>query len=61
MKPTNIVKESEKTLDVTVETKELDITSEIQELDVTQEESELQLHTEYTLEEFLKYTGLTLK
>ena len=61
MKPTNIVKESEKTLDVTIETKELDITSEIQELDVTQEEPELQLHTEYTLEEFLKYTGLTLK
>lgn len=61
MKPTNIVKESEKTLDVTVETKELDITSEIQELDVTQEEPELQLHTEYTLEEFLKYTGLKLK
>lgn len=56
-----IVKESEKTLDVTIETQELDITSEIQELDITQEEPELQLRTEYTLEEFLKYTGLTLK
>ena len=47
-----IVKESEK---------ELDITCEIQELDITKEEPELQLRTEYTLEEFLKYTGLTLK
>lgn len=51
MEPT-IVKESKEVLDVT---------SEIQELDVTREEPELQIHTEYTLEEFLKYTGLKLK
>lgn len=60
MEPT-IVKESEKTLDIIVETKELDITSEVQELDITKEEPELQLQTEYTLDEFLKLTGLTLK
>lgn len=60
MEPT-IVKESKKVLDITIEVKELDVTSEIQELDVTQEEPELQVHTEYTLEEFLKYTGLKLK